>query len=255
MLWNASDLRGFGLDATDGAIGSVDDILFDDQSWTARWLVIDTGTWLSGRKVLLPPSAMIHTNPGRRAFSVTLTRQQIKDSPDIDTHAPVSRQRESEIYGFYGWEPYWIGYGHIPQSGVGLPLGPNVPAPEDAAAARRIDEMREHGDPHLRSADALTGYYIQASDGDIGHVEDFLVDSENWVIRYIVVDTRNWWPGKKVLVSPRAVQRIDWAAETLDLDLTRDHIRNGPVYDPAGTVDRNWEERFHGYYRYPPYWI
>ena len=65
-------------------------------------------------------------------------------------------------------------------------------------------------DPHLRSSAAVTGYHIQATDGDIGHVEDFLLDDRSWTIRFMVVDTTNWWAGEKVLIAPAWIERVDW---------------------------------------------
>ena len=107
MLWDASALDGYAIEASDGRIGSVSDFLFEDTSWKVRWLVVDTGGWLSGRKVLLPLSALGKPDPSLRQFPVKLTMQQVKDSPDIDTDRPVSRQHETHIYGHYGWNPYW----------------------------------------------------------------------------------------------------------------------------------------------------
>ncbi|KXF76605.1 hypothetical protein ATN84_11140 [Paramesorhizobium deserti] len=247
MLWNASNLIGYTIDATDGAIGSVDDFLFDDREWTIRWLVVDTGTWLSGRKVLLPPKAVAEPEMPHRAFPANVTKQQVKDSPEIDTDAPVSRHHENNLYGHYGWEPYWVGY---PPVGAGLTILPRPVETPPIAGEEETDE----GDPHLCSTEEVTGYYIQAKDGDIGHIEEFLIDLDNWTIRYLVVDTRNWWPGKKVLVAPRAVTSVDWAKEMVDVNLTRDQVKNAPEYDPTQAVDRLYEERYHGYYGYPRYW-
>ncbi|MBB2971387.1 PRC-barrel domain-containing protein [Mesorhizobium sp. RMAD-H1] len=248
MLWNASNLTGYAIEATDGSIGSVVDFLFDDREWTIRWLVVDTGIWLSGRKVLLPPQAVATPEVPQRAIPANVTMQQVKDSPEIDTDAPVSRHHEGSLYGHYGWEPYWVGY---PPVGAGLAP---IPQPVETTPPITGEDEADEGDPHLRSTGEVTGYYIRAKDGDIGHVEEFLIDSDNWTIRYIVVDTRNWWPGKKVLIAPRAVTSVDWAEETVDVELTRDQVKNAPEYDPTQAVSRLYEERYHGYYGYPRYW-
>ena len=251
MLWNASNLTGYAIDATDGSIGSVRDFLFDDREWTIRWLVVDTGTWLSGRDVLLPPSAADEPDVMRRTFPVRLKRQHVENSPAIDDDAPVSRQHESGLYSYYGWDPYWAAYAYAPAGGLRTPIEPSPNAPGNRPGV----EDRPEGDPHLRSTREVTGYYIHATDGDIGHVEDLLVDSDGWTIRYIVVDTKNWWPGKKVLVAPRSFTNVDWAEGSVRVNLTRDQIKSGPEYDPTTTVDRAYEERFHGYYGYPYYWV
>lgn len=250
MLWNASKLTGYAIDATDGSIGSVSSFLFDDREWTIRWLVVDTGTWLSGRHVLLPPSRVGEPDVTRRSFAVRLTRQQVEDSPDIDTYAPVSRQHESNLYTYYGWNPYWAGYGYAPMGGLATPI---EPSPNVGGGRPGVKDSIE-GDPHLRSTREVTGYFVHATDGDIGHIEEFLVDSDSWTIRYVVVDTKNWWPGKRVLVAPRSFTNVEWAERSVHVNLTRDQIRNGPEYDPLATVDRAYEERFHGHYGYPYYW-
>lgn len=249
MLRNASEIRGCAIAASDGRLGTVCDFLFDDASWLVRWVVVDTGKWLSGRKVLFPPSALGHFDPKDREFAVRLTRQQVRDSPDIDTERPVSRQFESHIYDYYGWSPYWGtgfymgGYGYAPSA---MAMSATLEASQraqDATGTRGHDD-----DPHLRSIAAVTGYHIQATDGEIGHVEDFLVEDADWSIHYLVVDTKNWWPAKKVLISPRSAREIDWTDKLVNLDVDRQMVKDSPAYDPSTTVDRAYEKHFHSYY-------
>lgn len=235
MLWKASTLAGYAVDAEDGSIGTVDGLLFEDDSWTVRWAVIDTGAWLSGRKVLLPPGVLGEPEGVRRAIEVPLTKQQVKDSPDIDTDAPVSRQHESDIYDYYGWAPYWVGYPHAPAM-AGVPVPPHTVAGEPAIEQHRVRAERGENDPHLRSTGEVAGYGIHASDGDIGHVEDFIIDTDGWAVRYVIVDTINWWPARKVLVAPSRFVDVNWAERAVTVDLTRDQIRNGPEYDPSSTT-------------------
>ncbi|HZS93378.1 MAG TPA: PRC-barrel domain-containing protein [Chloroflexota bacterium] len=231
MLWNASAISGYAIEASDGRLGTVSDLLFEDVGWAIRWLVVDTGNWLSGRKVLLPLSALGQPDRALRQFPVKLTMQQVKDSPDIDTDQPVSRQLETHVYDYYGWNPYWGSY--MSGGAMAMPFA----APPLLSGARPRETRPDEGDPHLRSIAAVTGYHIHAVDGEIGHVEDFLVDDAGWSIRFITVDTRNWWPGKKVLVSPRAVREIDWADRLIHLNVDRQKVKDGPPYDPAATVD------------------
>lgn len=255
MFWNTSLLNEFTVQAKDGHIGTVTDALFDDQTMIVRWFVLDTGTFLPGRKVLLPPSA---TTPDedRRALKVDMTKADIEDSPGIESDEPVSRRHEERLHDYYGWSYYWANASYAPAA-AGMAAPAMVPAaPSHSPAPEPAPEReRDHGDPHLRSANEVTGYYIHATDGEIGHVEDLLLDPENWVLRYIEVDTRNWWPGRMVLVSPHAVTGIDYAEGVVHLDLTRDAIKNGPEYDPSQTIDRNYEDAYYGYYGYPAYWI
>jgi sporulation protein YlmC with PRC-barrel domain len=248
MLRQASDIKGYAIEATDGDIGTVSDLLFDDSTWCVRWLVVDTGNWLSGRKVLLPPSAVKLVYDKERVFAVKLNMQHIKDSPGIDTDQPVSRQMEVSVYDYYAWSPYWSsgfytgGYRYMLGSGMASPyLRPRREQP-----AR--DAISENSDVHLRSTEAVTGYHIHASDGDIGHVHDFLIDDGEWSIRYLVVDTTNWWPGKKILVSTRSAGEIDWTARLVNLAMDRQRIKDGPAYDPSMTVDQAYDEKLLAYY-------
>ena len=220
-------------------------------------MVVDTSKWLSGRKVLLPVSALGHLDQKKEQFSVRLTMQQIKDSPDIDADRPVSRQMETHVYDYYGWRPYWTtglymgGYGYL--GGMGF-MGGALPDRVSSDERRREERIananaqRDDGDPHLRSVAAVTGYHIHAVDGEIGHVEDFFVEDADWSIHYLLVDTRNWWPGKKVLISPHSVQTIDWTHKLVNLNVDRRVIKDSPAYEPGMIIDRAYERHFHSYY-------
>ena len=255
MLWDASAITGYAIEASDGQIGSVSDMLFEDVNWTLRWLVVDTGNWLSGRKVLLPVSALGHPDRASRNFTVKLTMDQVRHSPDIDTEASVSRQNEAHVYDYYGLDPYWGG-GLYPISNAMAvpflaPLAPDERRALDAADVGNVPEatgLHEAGDPHLRSIESVTGYHIHASDGEIGHVEDFLIDDIDWNIQYLTVDTANWWFGNRVLIAPKMVQKIDWAERMIDLNVERQKVRDAPPYDPNMTVDGAFDEKFVGYY-------
>lgn len=249
MLWTASTLNGYAIEASDGQIGTVSDLLFEDRSWTVRWLVVETGTWLSGRKVLLPLSALGDPDPDRHLFPVSLTMQQVHDSPTLDADQPVSRQAEAQLYNFYGWNPYWGSGSLSTENFMAIPSGlPLRPAEPLALGTGPTDPEPEAGDPHLRSMSAVSGHHIEATDGEIGHVDGFLVEANTWRIRYIILSTRNWWPGKKVLISPDSVTTIDWSASLVHLTVTREKIQGGPQYDPAIAVDDTYNETFLTYY-------
>jgi hypothetical protein len=249
MLRKASAIRGYAIAASDGRIGTVSDFLFDDAIWMIRWLVVDTGNWLSGRKVLLPLTALGQLDPNGRKFAVGSTMQQVKDSPGIDTGRPVSRQIETNIYDCYGCHPYWGGgrfMGGYGYGGGAMPvslLPDSKRLEEDIAAAQQNND-----DPHLRSIEAVTEYHIHASDGEIGHVEDFLLEDAEWSIQYLVVDTRNWWPGKRVLISPRSAQKIDWTDNLVHLNVDRQRVKDSPAYNASTTVDRAYEKNFRNHY-------
>lgn len=244
MLWKASDLVGLAIEAADGEIGSVEDFLFGDRDWKIRWAVIDTGNWLPGRSVLLPPSRLVQPDPEHRVLKVALTRAQVENSPGISADPPVERQHEELLYNYYGWAPYW-------QAGF---AAPGLTPPLYAAGGKPAMPVASERDPALRSTSDVTGYYVHARDGDIGHIEDFLVDNDSWAICYLVVDTRNWWPGKKVLVAPHWVSDISWSERAVRFDVTRERIKVSPEYDPAA-FDRGYEERLHAHYDRPTYWL
>jgi hypothetical protein len=247
MLRKASAVRGYAIAASDGRIGSVCDFLFDDANWHIRWLVVDTGNWLPRRKVLLPPSVLGRSDPNGVEFNVSLTMQQVKDSPDSGTDLPVSRQVEANIYDYYGWQPYWgtdllvsgYGYGFVGGAAAALPTLESRRRAEDIVTALQSDN-----DPHLRSTQAVTGYHIHASDGEIGHVEDFLLEDGDWSIRNLVVDTKNWWPGKRVLIAPSSIRTIDWTDNLVNLKISRAKVKESPPYDVFSTIDEAMMETF-----------
>jgi hypothetical protein len=244
MLRNVTRIKGFEMRARDGWIGTLDQFYFDDQSWAIRYLVVNTGDWLADRLVLVSPLALRQAEWESRQLDVALTKKQIEDSPPIDAHKPVSRQHEAAYMTYYNYPYYWA--------------GPNYPAGlavqrEEVAEAAQACAGEESADIHLRSTEEVTGYHLEAVDGEIGHVRDFIVDDETWAIRYLEVDTRNWWPGKKVLVSPQWINRVSWADSKVYVNLTRETIRNGPELIESIPVDREYEHRLYDYYARSPY--
>jgi hypothetical protein len=248
MLTAASALKGCSIGATDGAIGEVEDFYFDDQRWTVRYLVVDTSGWLAGRRVLVSPRAVRGVDLPNKTISVNLTRAQVENSPSVDTQQPVDRRYEIEYSRYYRYPYYWTGPYAWGAEAYPLPVPPVSTPPSPG------DSPELGGDPHLRSTEAITGYYIEATDGDIGHVNDVLIEDRSWMIRYVEVDTRNWWPGKKVLVSPDWITRIDWLDSKVYVGLTREAIKNGPEYKSSIPLDREYESRLYDAYRRPRYW-
>ncbi len=252
MLMNIADLKGLVIRATDGELGTVDQLYFDDESWAIRYVTVDAGGWLGGRQVLISPMSIAHTDWPARRLDVALTKRQVENSPGINTHEPVSRQHEAAYLGYYGYPYYWGGPNLWGESfypgGLAFPAMASVDAMEE-----RI--QRESPDSHLRSTDAVTGYSIEATDGEIGHLDGFVVDDQAWAIRYIEVATRNWWPGKKVLVSPAWIKEVRWLESKVSVGLSREAIQNGPEYDEATPITREYENRLYFHYGRPPYWL
>ncbi|HVC20742.1 MAG TPA: PRC-barrel domain-containing protein [Vicinamibacterales bacterium] len=252
MLRNVKDLRGYAIRATDGEIGRVDDLYFDDEGWAVRYFVVDTAHWLPGRKVLISPLAIGHPDWMSRLLPASITKAQVEHSPDIDTKKPVSRQHEAAHLRYYGYPYYWGGGG-----GWGLGAYPGGLMPEswiDDSQAGATSATQTPDDVHLRSCTAVIGHHVLATDGEIGHVEDLLVDEQTWAIRYLIVDTSNWWGGHRVLVSPQWIRTASWSDATIAVDVTRQAVRDAPPYDAAAQLDRQQEQGMFEHYGRPGYW-
>lgn len=263
MLRNLKDLDGGAVEGTDGAIGRIIDLYFDDQGWTVRFLVVETGAWLDGRKVLISPMAASEPDWHRRLLPVSVTREQVRKSPDVDSHKPVSRQHEAENYAYYGYPHYWGGagiWGNGMQPRLMLAAFSGATSAEATFHASEVvqaqaDAQRQRGDdPHLRSAHAMIRYHIQASDGAIGHVDGMIIDDDTWTIHYLIVNTSDWWTGHKVLIAPSWINDISWLDATVSVDLSRETIKHAPAYDADTPPDREQEKRIYEHYARPGYW-
>jgi len=248
VLRNATQLEGFVIRATDGELGTVYQLYFDDETWAIRYLTVTTG-WLGGRRVLISPISVIHADWQGRRLDLALTKKQVENSPNIDTDKPVSRQHEIAYSGYYGYPYYWDGPFLW---GPAYYPGGVTTAPKEAIAARIRGASP---DSHLRATKAVTDYRIEATDGEIGHVGGFIVDDEAWAIRYIEVATKNWWPGKKVLVSPAWIERVSWEDSKVYVGLSREAIKNAPEFVDSTPITREYEDRLYSHYGRPPYWL
>ena len=219
MIYKAKQLYGKKLGARDGDIGRVKDIYFDDTHWAIRYVVADTGSWLSGRQVLLSPRAFERLEEDEGALLISLTRKQIEDSPSIETHRPVSRQYEAEYYNYYGWPVYWVGDGFGGLGGFSGAI--SVPAKD----GERHHGHNQRDDVHLRSTRAVTGYHIQTAGGLVGRVHDFAIDDQTWSISEVVVETGHWFAGREILLSPRSIGGISYEQSTVFVNLTKEDIQ------------------------------
>jgi hypothetical protein len=248
MLRSLNDLDGYTLSASDGDLGSVVNFLFDDQQWTIRYLVADTDRFFDRRRVLTSPVSLRQADWSTRRLHVALTRERIQHSPSVDTDKPVSRQHERDYSRYYGYPYYW---GYTGLWGMGAYPGWLAAGSWHDTA---IAHLGEEADLHLRSAREVRGYHIQGRDDVIGHVEDFIVDDETWELRYLVIDTSNWWFGKKVLVAPHWANLISWEERMVYVDLPRQAIKNSPAWNAGIAVNREYETRLYDYYARPVYW-
>ena len=225
MLRSIKQLYGDKLGASDGDIGHLKDFYFDDQNWAIRYVVADTGSWLSGRLVLISPHAFGSLDQTGEVLRVNLTRKQIEDSPSIESHKPVSRQYEEE---YYGWPYYWQGGGLWSISGFPILELPAKPLPSESAPAS--NRHPERADAHLRSTQSVNGYHLQASDGTSGHVCDFMMDARSWAIRQLVIKTGHRFSGKEVQIPTRSVDRISWDESKVFVNLTREAVEQSPAH-------------------------
>jgi len=250
MKRNAKKLLGFTIGASDGEIGKVKDFYFDDLSWTIRYLVVETGTWLAGRKVLISTQALHGANWENETFPVNLTQEQVKNSPDIDTTKPVSRRHELQLHQYYPWTGYWEGGlwgGGLGTSGMMMHFTEPFEEAIKKSSAAEAGEDAEY-DPHLRSITNVTGYNIRNANDTIGEVNDFIVDDETWQISFIVADTGSWLPGKKVLLSPRWIQDMNWETEVVHVQHTAEQIKHSPAYEPDREIDAEYEKLLSSHY-------
>jgi len=231
MLRSIKQLNGDKLAASDGDLGHVKDFYFDDLSWVVRYVVVDTGTWLTSRQVLLSPHAFGGLDQAGNVLRVNLTRQQVEDSPPIEWHKPVSRQYEEEYYRYYGWPYYWQGDGLWGMSGFPVLDLPAKPLPVEPAAAKC--PPREGADAHLRSFQAVRGYHIKATNGIIGHVCDFMMDDQSWVLGQLVVKIGHRFTGKEVQMPTRLVDRISYEDSTVLVNLTTEAVEQRPAHHPT----------------------
>ena len=246
MFIKANALKGYVLKSLDGDIGSATEFLFDDQYWTIRYLVANTAGWLSDRKVLISPYSLTGVNDFQEQVSVRLTKQQIEDSPSIDTDEPVSRQYERSYNAYYGYPDYWSG----PYMWGGYSCLERDRTRWGSAAPEATG-----GDRHLRSTHEVTGYHLLALDGEIGHVNDFIIDDETFAIRYLVVATKNWWPGKKVLISPKWIENVSWEEREVVIGLSRETVKDAPEYTDQSLLTRDYETGLYGHYNREGYWV
>ena len=249
MLRSLKEMEHYKVSATDGEVGTVANFLLDDEFWTVRYLVVETGGFFEGRQVLVSPISFLKAEWGSSQFHLALTMDKVKQSPGVDTDLPVSRQHELAFSHYYGYPYYWGA------SGVwGVAGDPAMPsmAAERAVPVDLPDPSSS--DVHLRSAAELRGYHIEGSDGQIGQVHDFIVDDETWEVRYLVIKTSNWWIGKEVLVSPLWASSVSWEDRIVHVDMSRESIRESPEFDVSAGINREYESSLYDYYGRPVYW-
>jgi PRC-barrel domain len=264
MLRNLKELEHFKIHATDGEIGHISDFYFDDDAWVVRYIVVDAGSWLSSKKVLISPISVKRLNVQAEVLPLTITKAQVQSSPEIDADLPVARQHEVRYMAHYGYAPYWGGtgawgdgmYPNLTLAGADADHHNGVVHPQmELTDDQRVDLIGHRSDePHLRSCHAVAGYHIHATDGDIGHVTGFLIDDDTWAIRYLVIDTSNWWMGHKALIAPTWIEGVQWADRSVSVNLSRELIKDAPPYDSHKGWGRVQDIALHEYYGRGGHW-
>jgi uncharacterized protein YrrD len=248
MLRKLTELRGLAVIAQEDEVGTVSDFLLDDQTKAVRYLVLRTGTWLTERKLLITPISISEVNWLDEEMHLSLTREQVCNSPEIDFTVAISRNIETAFLDYYGYPYYWSG----PH------LWGTAELPERLAKSKEVatsySSAHSEDGTHTRSATEITGHQLIATDGEIGRVEDFIVEDESWAIRYLLVNTGNWLSGKSVVVPPQWIERIDWAGAKVYVELTQEAVRNCPEYDESIMVTRDYERQLFQHYGQPGYW-
>jgi len=254
MLQAAKKFMSMKVRATDGECGHIRDIYFDDDQWTLRYFLLDTGKWLPGKMVLISPLAVVDIDFKNKILDVNLSRVQIENGPNPSEHMPISRQLAARHSAYYDYPFYWPGSGIWPELGYDLAYYANFKnrVTTDSENSQIKNEIKNE-DQHLRTVKEIKSYLLEATDGLFGHVEDFVIDDDTWELRYLVVDTINWWPSKSVILSTQWVRDIVWSESKIVLDLSKEKIKNSPAYSEEN-LDRDYEINLYDYYQEPKYW-
>jgi len=244
MLRHASKIIGCDVASSDGSVGKIHDILFDEVSWNFRFVVADVGSWLGGERVLLPFASVGEIDEEQRLLHIPLTKEEIEHSPSVSTCTTASEEAEVLMGKYWMWTTTSVA--RLPREVAGVM--------DSEATVGEKAEVEETVQSRLRSVRETDGYHIAAPDGDIGHLKELVADNDTWQIQYLVVNAGNWLLQRNVLIPRTALESIHWADRKVHLSITREEIRNSPEYDPKQMVERDYEQALHGHYRQKPYW-
>lgn len=230
MKISVKGITGFGIGATDGKIGTVKEIYFEDHTWTVRYLIVKTGNFLKEKLILISTQALLDADWDNELFSTNLSTDQIINSPDIDTDKPVYRQQEVKLYEHFPWDIYWA-------MGI-IPMEDSV----EIAISEKQKEIGANANPHLRSSDKVTGYTLHAIDGELGHIDDLIIETESWKITYVVLKTGSWFSGQKILIPTEWIIEINWLSSTFVMEATVEKVQQCEPFDADGGVNEAYEK-------------
>jgi uncharacterized protein YrrD len=253
MLRSFRNMQGYWMGAVDGRMGEVKDFYFDDQAWTIRYVVVDTGRWLPGRDVLISPAALKTVEWEEGILHTDLTKEQIGNAPSIRADEPVSRQYETDLARYFSWPAYWQSADQEDASTAYLAAS-GTREQQEQVSRLAVRNPPPEGDPHLRSMHTLVGYTLFADGQDAGQLDDFVIDEQGWIVRYLVANVGSWWAGEKVLVVPHWLDEVDWENRQVRFAASRETISNAPRVDLSQPISREYEDQLHAYYGQARYW-
>lgn len=259
MLRNLKKIFGFTLFGEGQEYGTIKDFYFDEDKMKIRYGIVDTGTWLKNRKVLISPKEFMKPDFEHGVLPVELTKKEIEESPPISKEKPLSQIMEEKVTNYFEWPKYWIG------TSTGEPVNANFLLGEKIKEMRQNKTNKEQREKYivaregnketnLRSSKEVIGYNIKAIDGEIGKLDGLIVEDNYWLIRYLIIDTGKWLPSRKVIFPPEWLEGISWNKEQIIFPFSKEEIRHAPDYDPDVPVSRVYEEKLYEYYQKQKYW-
>lgn len=257
MLRKFSNLKGLKVEGKDDELGKIKDFYFDQDYFILRYLVVDTGSWLKSRKTLISTAALENIDYQTKKLRVNLNTEALKDAPSLKKNKPVSQIKEQNLAEYFNWPMYWVPpYSNSPGVSTDNVMRGKIPSFNNLTEEEKEIKSREQ-ESNLRSFDEIKGYHIKAKDKEFGNLEDLFVDEENWLIRYLLIDTCNFLPCKNVLLSPEWIKNINWREKNISIDKTKEQIKNAPEYKEEKTeylVHRDYEKDLYDHYNEEKYW-
>jgi hypothetical protein len=244
MLRQIRELGTYRLHATDGDIGHLEQFYFDDRDWKIKYFVVDIGTWLHGKKVLMLPSAITGVDAPTRTIITAFTKQQVQESDDIGKHKPEGLEQPHDYFLYLGW-PHYVANALSDSEHGPVPGG----APDPVKGKISEHSIRAAYDEHLRSSKVVSRYHVMAVDGEIGQIEDGTVDDQTWTIQYLVSTVRTWWSAKRVLLPTEWIRLVSATESNVYVYLTRNSIATAPAFDPEKPLTLGLENDLHRHYR------
>lgn len=246
MLRSAKKVIGYGIQATDGKIGNVVDLTVGARDWRIRHVIVDTGNWLPGARVLLSTESMEPPDWWSGKLPVQLDRDQVRAAPGLgaDVADITTPAQLGNLHAHFGWSTFWP---------AGPVINPGVYEREVVAPSVK-ETVRNESARVAYTVAEISGYDVRARDGEIGDVKDLIMEDEDWKVRYLVVGTGKWLPGKKVLLSTDWIEMCDWGESSVLVDVARASVKECPEFDPSEPVNRRVEERLYDFHGRPRYW-